>query len=271
MAKPKNMSDYLIAATVIGCSVLLLTVMTIALSGWESPGGHLIKVDMPTVTGLRKDSQVRYAGAHVGKVVDIRPLDWKDRQDPKYAIRITAKINQPMPALKTDSVASINSDSILAEKFLDLSPGSKEAADLPPDQALLCRDVASFDDLSRAGMQSLDQLNDILQKLQKDGDLSTKVSSLVSNASTLAKNADVLIKQLNSVMEAHRGELDQRLDDLSVIIQNLKVVSTYSKTLSGTLARKPWRIVWGNQPPELPSEEEIMKSNKPILTPVPKD
>ncbi len=271
--KNKNLSDYIIAAAVIGCSAVLLVALTIALTGWESKsGGKIILVDMPSVIGLRENSQVRYAGAHVGKVMSIKPLAWNERANPKYAVRIMVKITGPMPDLKEDSIASINSDTILAEKFLDISPGSPEARNLPPNQPLLCKDVASFDDLSRAGMNSLTRLNDILDKLQNDhSDLPAKISSMLDNADRLAKNADTLVKQLNIVLKEHENDMDQGIQDLRVVMQNMKVVSTYAKTLSGTLAHKPWRIVWGTTPNELPSEAEILKTDKPIPANMPKE
>jgi len=272
MTKPKNLSDYLIAAAVIGCSGVLLAVMTIALTGWEAPGGQLIKVDMPTVAGVRKNSDVRYAGAHVGKIIDIRPLAWNERSNPDFAVRITAKITEPMPALKTDSMAAITSDSILAEKFLDLSPGSKDAPDLPPGQPLYCRDVASFDDLSRAGMNALDKLNAILAGLEgAHNDLPAKLNSFITNTDQLARNADSVIAQIDTVLRTHPGELDKSFDDMRVILQNLKVVSTYSKTLGGVLARRPWHVVWGSHVNEIPTENQILENDKPIPAKLPKD
>jgi ABC-type transporter Mla subunit MlaD len=270
--KAKNLSDYIIAAVVIGCSLIMLAAMTMALTGFENnTGGRKVIIDMPSVTGLRMHSQVRYAGAPIGKIVDIRTLNWDERSSAKAVIRVTAKLEENAPALKTDSVASISSDTLLAEKFLDLEPGSLESPVLPEDQPLSCKEVASFDDLQRAGLNALTSINDVLAEIQKDGKgLPSKVNNLLVKADTLADNADSLVQEIDQILKKNDQNLDQTLTDLKVVTQNLKIVSTYAKSITGTLGRKPWRLVWGTTPNELPTEEEILESSEPVPLSIPK-
>ena len=70
----KNASDYLVALSVIVCSLVLLAALTYALGGWRpSNRGHTLEVDFVDVTGVKLHSDVRYAGAHAGTVTNIRP------------------------------------------------------------------------------------------------------------------------------------------------------------------------------------------------------
>ena len=62
----------------------------------------------------------------------------------------------------------------------------------------------------------------------------------------------------------NEADLHNSVANLKVISENLKVVSTYAKSLTGTLAQTPWRLVWGGKTPPLPSEEEILKSKTPV-------
>jgi ABC-type transporter Mla subunit MlaD len=265
--KLKNSTDIVIAASVIGCSIILLGAMAMALTGFR-PGaqpGATVAIDMPSVTGLRVNSQVRYAGAPVGKITAITPLDLAERTRPELAVRVIAEIDRKMPALKQDSEAQITSDTILAEKFLDLTPGTPTAPDLQPGEPIAARKVASFDDLTREGLAMLQELNGIVSEIKaKNPDLPEKVNALLSNAENLSKNADELIARLNEVVEKNDGKIDQTLGDLHVVLQNLKVVSTYAKAITGTLGQKPWRVIWGGQTPTLPSEQEILQSDKPL-------
>jgi len=270
--KPKNLSDYIIAAIVVGCSLVLLAAMTMALTGFEkTTGGPQVIVDLPSVTGLRMHSQVRYAGAPVGKVVDIRPLAWEERSNPEAVIRVTASLNQTVPELKVDSIASISADTLLAEKFLDISPGTLHAASLPQGQPLLAKEVASFDDLTRAGLNALTSINNVLEEVQKDGKgLPSKVNTLLVKADALAENADALVVKVDTLLTDNNKNLQQTLADLRVVTQNMKVVSTYAKSITGTIGRKPWRLVWGTTPNELPTEEQILDSTEPVSVKIPK-
>lgn len=271
--KTKNISDILIALTVILCSGVLLAAMSMALIGFNfgKQPGKTVTIDMPSVTGLRVNSEVRYSGAEVGKILSIEPLDWDQRSQPGLSVRVVAEIERPMPALKSDSQAAITSDTILAEKFLDLSPGSADAPPLADGQSITAKQVATFDDLTREGLDMLTELNTIVAGIkEKNPDLPDKVNSLLTNAENLSKNADELIDRLNQVVEKNDGKIDQSLGDLHVVLQNLKVVSTYAKALTGTVGQKPWRLVWGGETPALPTEQEILKSDKPLPVELPK-
>lgn len=271
--KIKNPSDIIIALTVIGCSLVLLAAMAMALTGFRLGQGAIrtVTVDMPSVTGLRVNSQVRYAGAPVGKIISVTPLDLAQRSRPDLAVRVIAQIDRPMPPLKKDSLAQITSDTILAEKFLDLTPGSPNAPDLPPGEAITARAVASFDDLTHEGLAVLKELNTIVSELRaKNPDLPDKVNALLTNAENLSENADALIAQLRQIIEKNDGKIDQSLVDLHIILQNLKVVSTYAKAITGTLGQKPWRVIWGGETPTLPSEKEILQSDKPLPIDLPR-
>ena len=58
--------------------------------------------------------------------------------------------------------------------------------------------------------------------------------------------------------------LDARMQELGVVLQNLKVATTNAKSLTKTLAEKPNRFIFSGKPPALPSEAEILRSNKPV-------
>jgi ABC-type transporter Mla subunit MlaD len=181
-------------------------------------------------------------------------------------------LDDSIPELNVDSIASISSDTLLAEKFLDIEPGSLNSLALAEGQPLPSKEVASFDDLTRAGLDALTSINQVLEEVQKDGKgLPSKVNSLLVKADSLAVNADSLVQQMDGILKNNDKNLDQTLADLRVLTQNLKVVSTYAKSITSTLGQKPWRLVWGSKPNELPTEEEILKAKDPIPVKVPKN
>lgn len=275
--KVKPSSDYLIAAAVIVCSLILVGALTIALSNFRfGGGGRTLEIRFGSVTGIHVNSQVRYAGKTIGKVVEIGFLTAEERQNnPRNAVRVIASLDTDAPILYQGTAATILSDTILAEKFVDvlpapidpLGPIPLQLADHEPIQG---QESISIDELTRVGFQTIDQVNRFLADLKRDyPDLHTKVGSIIDHSERLVTNADDLVKELDNLIARSDPTLSQTLKDMKVIAQNLKVTTTYSKAFTKTIGEKPWRVIFGGEVNELPTEEEILKSTKPIPVPKP--
>ena len=77
----RNFSDYLVALSVIACSAVLLTALTIALSGYRlKKPARTLQIDYEDVTGIKIHSEVRYAGAPAGRVIAMRHLSAAQRE-----------------------------------------------------------------------------------------------------------------------------------------------------------------------------------------------
>jgi hypothetical protein len=59
-------------------------------------------------------------------------------------------------------------------------------------------------------------------------------------------------------------QIQTRMQELGVILQNLKVATTYAKAAFETLGKQPHRLIFGGKANELPTESEILKTNKPV-------
>jgi ABC-type transporter Mla subunit MlaD len=229
-------ADFFVAAAVIICSVVMLVALSLAVSGAHltSPRATLT-IDLPSAVGLDKQAEVRYAGASVGRIRTVRPLtdDERLKVSPECAIRVVADIHHSLPQLRVGTTASITADTVLGEKYLNLEPGPITNPGIAPGTILYAKRSASLDEVMTAGKQLLDQANDLI-----------------------AKNQEAFNKIVT---------------DLRVVLDNFKVISTYGKTFVGTVARKPWRLVFGGPVPRLPSEEKILNSDKPVPAPIPND
>lgn len=229
-------ADFLVAALVILCSVVMLGALTLAISGAHlSAPKATITIDLPSAVGLDKQAEVRYAGAAVGRIRSVRPLSDEERLkvSPDCAIRVVADIHHPLPELRIGTTASITADTVLGEKYLNLEPGPVTNPGLQPHTILYAKRSASLDEVMTAGKTLLDKANDLIAQ--------------------------------------NREAIDKVVKDLRVVLDNFKVISTYGKTFVGTVARKPWRLVFGGPVPRLPSEETIIQSDKPVPAPIPKD
>lgn len=275
--KQKNTSDYIIAATVVGCSIVLLMALTMALTGFTLvSGGKKVNIDFPSVAGIRVNSEIRYAGKHVGTIKNIRFLTAQERLEcPDNMVRVIGQLDKDAPPLYKGTAAAIISDTVLAEKFVDLipvgiSPSEKNFPDpLTAADVIFGKKVVGFDDLTRAGYGIISNVDEIMDKLkEKYPDIHERMGSLVIHSENLIKDADELVSKIKTILEKNDPNLEKTVADLRVTMQNLKVTSTYAKALTATLGERPWRLVWGGDPNVLPTEEEILNSNKPLPAPI---
>ncbi|NCY21109.1 MCE family protein [bacterium] len=229
-------TEFLIATSVIVSSLVLLAALSVAISGVHlSSPKNVLTVDLPSAVGLTQEAAVRYAGTPVGKIHSMRPLNDEERAktSPGCAIRLVLDIHHQLPALRVGTTASITADTVLGEKYLNLDPGPVANPSLPADAILYAKRAASLDEVMTSGKELLDGVNELLNK--------------------------------------NDSAITQAILDLKNVLQNFKVIATYGKTFMGTVARKPWRLLWGGPVPRLPSEDTILKSDKPVPAPIPND
>jgi len=124
----KNLSDYLVALSVIICSAVLLGALTFALSGYRlKKPTRTLQINYEDVTGIKVHSEVRYAGAPAGRVIAMRHLTAAERaksKNKKDAVVVTVELDENIPPLPADVTAMLSSDTLLAPKFVALSAGT---------------------------------------------------------------------------------------------------------------------------------------------------
>ncbi|PYL13659.1 MAG: hypothetical protein DMF43_04260 [Verrucomicrobia bacterium] len=117
-----NLSDFLVALFVIACSVVLLAALTFALSGYHlKKPTRTLQINYEDVTGIKVNSEVRYAGAPAGRVIAMRHLTAKEREasaNKKVAVLVTVSLDEGIPPLPTDVTATLSSDTLLSPKNL---------------------------------------------------------------------------------------------------------------------------------------------------------
>jgi len=321
----KNLSDYIIALTVILCSGVLLAALSYALSGRRGgKSDRTVEIDYPDVTGIKLHSDVRYAGAAAGTVTDIRLLTFAEREaaqsveQKRNAVRVTVTLSKDVPPLPSDVRASLAAETLLSEKFVALTAGTPEAPKLANGAILQGHSGGGIDGLLDAitplteGLpQLLADVEAILKSLDpllknvngavdivKTGvnDIVPRADQLLDGLKTTSQSADVAIKRLDKLIENSDGplktdleelrnslvkvqgtlttanqllghtdkNLDARLQELAVVFQNLKVVTTHAKALTQALGEQPSRLIFSGKPKKLTPEAEILQSNKPL-------
>jgi ABC-type transporter Mla subunit MlaD len=286
----RNISDYLVALFVIACSVVLLAALTFALSGYRlKKPTCTLQINYEDVTGVKVNSEVRYAGAPAGRVIAMRHLTAKEREasaNKKDAVRVTVSLDEGIPPLPTDVTATLSSDTMLAPKFVALSAGTPGSATLANNATIEGHPAYGLEQITAAAgplfenaNRLLDNLNLTVTGLKGDLDQFTpklgpladslkmdvdNLQNVITNLEGMSKDADKVLGTADTFLSTTDKQLQEQMKQLHVVLLNLKVVTTHAKALMEALAEKPNRIIFSGKPAKLTPESEILKSSKPL-------
>jgi len=286
----RNLSDYIVAISVIACSIILLGALTIALSGYRlKKPTRTLQINYEDVTGIKVHSEVRYAGAPAGRVIAMRHLTAAERAKSttnRDAVVVTVSLDDKIPPLPVDVVATLSADTLLAPKFVALSAGTPGGKTLANDAAIEGHPAYGIEQITAAAGPLFDNANKLLDTLNVTvtdlkgdlGDFMPKVGPLLDTAKGDFDELQKVVKNLNDV-EAQVGtvlgtandflgntdkKLQEQLKELHVTLLNLKVISTHAKALVEALGEKPNRLIFSGKAAKLTSEADILKSDKPL-------
>jgi ABC-type transporter Mla subunit MlaD len=286
----RNLSDYIVALVVVACSLVLLGALTIALSGYRlKKPERTLQINYEDVTGIKVHSEVRYAGAPAGRVIAMRHLSAAERgasENKKDAVRVTISLDEGIPPLPSDVMATLSSDTLLAPKFVALSAGTPGGKTLANNAAIEGHPAYGLEQITAAAGPLFENANRLLDNLNVTvtdlkgnlGQFMPKISPLVDAVRTdldelqkaatgldgVEKNANTVLGTADKFVGATDKQLQEQMKQLHVILLNLKVVTTHAKAITEALGEKPNRLIFSGKANKLTPEAEIIKSSKPL-------
>jgi phospholipid/cholesterol/gamma-HCH transport system substrate-binding protein len=138
---------------------------------------YLVRAEFDNVTGLSQGADVRVGGIRKGTVQSIQ---LPRRPDGKVTVTMDlAKDTQAI--VKQDSIASIQSEGLLGDKYVEISFGSMEAAQLKGGETIDSEPPLDVSDLFKKANQLLDTGQSALESIQGTTDnlnmITTKINS----------------------------------------------------------------------------------------------
>ncbi len=293
----RNLSDYIVALAVIACSAVLLTALTVALSGYRlKKPTRTLQIDYEDVTGVKVHSEVRYAGAPAGRVIAMRHLSAAQREsgpNKRNAVRVTISLDDNIPPLPADVTATLSADTMLAPKFVALSAGTPGGETLANNALIEGHPSYGIEQITAAAGPLFENANKLIDNLNRtvtnvDGTVTSvkdelgqflpKFSPLLDTVKTdmdelqkiivgldaVEKNANTFFDTAGKFVGTTDKQLQDQMKELRVILLNLKVVSTHAKAITEAIGEKPNRLIFSGKPKTLTPETEILKSQKPL-------
>nr|WP_040788356.1 MCE family protein [Nocardia paucivorans] len=189
---------------------------SLPMPGTEGGGedAYVVRIQMPNVTTLTRNSPVRVDDVAVGAVSDIAVEDW-------HAL-VTVKLNSDV-VLPANAVARIGQTSLLGSNHLELAP----PADVPPEGRLADGDLIPLD---RAGVYpTTEQVLSSLSVVLNGGGIS-QLENITRelNAALVGNEAEIrdLLPQLNELVV----DLDQQRGDIIAAMDGLdRVASQFAR------------------------------------------
>src|ERR1700704_3358213 len=165
----KNFSDYVVALSVIACSLVLLAALTMALSGFRlKKPTRTLQIDFEDVTGIKLHSEIRYAGARAGRVIAMRHLSRDQREsatNKRNAVRVTVSVADDIPPLPADVIATLSSDTMLAPMFVALSAGTPGGETLANNAVVEGHPAYGIQQIAAAAGPLVDNANKLIDSL----------------------------------------------------------------------------------------------------------
>ena len=248
-----------------------------------------MQINYEDVTGIKVHSEVRYAGAPAGRVIAMRHLSAAERggsANKRDAVRVTISLDEGIPPIPSDVVATLSSDTLLAPKFVALSAGTPGGKTLANNAAIEGHPSYGIEQITAAAGPLLDDANKLIGNLDGTvtdlkgdlGNIMPKFSGLadslkvdadnlqnvVTNLGSATKDADTLMDTAGKFVSSTDTHLQDLMKELRVILLNLKVVSTHAKAITETLGEKPGRLIFSGKANKLTPEQEIIKSREPL-------
>jgi phospholipid/cholesterol/gamma-HCH transport system substrate-binding protein len=207
MAKRSITNELKVGVLVVVCILVLLGFLYKTGSFDFKKEGYEVKVLFNVVSGVQKNAPVRLAGVEIGQVKDIE-LSYVEGAT---KVAVTLWLDEKAK-LKKDSRAFITALGLMGEKYIEVSPGSKDAQYLQPGGAIVGEDPLEFDALARKGENIADALEETL-----------------ANIKVLAQNSNLVVTDNKEKIDA--------------IFENLEMTTQNFKEFSEDVKRNPWKLM----------------------------
>ena len=201
--------------------LVILTYFTFRVSKWGgiAEKGYKLTVDFETAAGLEPKANVKMAGVPVGKVEEIR----LEGNRARLVLRIDRDKHIPV-----DSMASIQTQGLLGEKYVEILPGQQTEQMLPPGGRI-------------ANTQPPLNLDEVIRKLSLIADDVKNFTATLSGTIGTEEGKKALARILANV-DRFSGDLkdisSDNKENLRVTIANLREFSQTLKEQTPGLAKK---------------------------------
>jgi phospholipid/cholesterol/gamma-HCH transport system substrate-binding protein len=171
-----------------------------------------ISAEFEKLAGVQPGGTVRVAGMDAGEVLAIQVPP-----GPGGRFRVRMRIREDLHQIvRTDSVATIQSDGIVGNKFVQVDPGSAGAPEVPDGGTIAGKEPFDMADLMAQMSDTVRNVNATIVDVR--GDLETALASVTDTVG----HADQLIQDVGTDVKAITAVGRQVSNDAAAIVRNVR-------------------------------------------------
>lgn len=188
-----------------------------------------IKAQMRDVKGLRRDAPVWVSGIEIGYVKKIS-------LSPEYGTVVTMEVDKSaLPYIRSDSNATVLTQGLLGDKYVELSGGSLGAGQIKPGSMIKGVAQMEMKDLVEASAVSMSKVSDfvnridtMLERFEKSEGTVSKMLKDPALYNNLKQSSATLLAILKDVNESN-GSVKMLITDPSIYNNMLAASSSLEK------------------------------------------
>jgi len=165
--------------------------------------------DYAGISGLEVGAKVRVAGLDAGEILELR-IPGGPGEKFRVKFRVLEKL---FPVIRTDSIASIQTDGLLGNKFLLINTGTKEQA--PLESVLPSREPFEMGDLMARIGETVKSIDQTVNEVRGD------VTDAVSTVSATATHVNEIVTGAQDDIKVMTAAAGRITGDVSVITARL--------------------------------------------------
>jgi len=215
-------------------ALVLLAAFVLVLGRFSVGAQRTFYIELADSGSLLKGAPVKIAGVRAGRVEqveflaarDARRSEVKPGEAPVVNVRLRIAIDEAMAgAVRTDSDFFITTQGVLGEKYLEIVPGSSQAAEWPDGAFIRAHDPARLDLLFSRASAILDKVEQALSGV--DG---AQVGALLQNVTRLTGHID-------EAVVANRAHIDMVASNAAVASGDIAQLARALREGVGSSAR----------------------------------
>jgi phospholipid/cholesterol/gamma-HCH transport system substrate-binding protein len=171
-----------------------------------------IHAEFANIAGLQDGAKVRVAGMDAGEVEAIQVPP-----GPSAPFRVKLRVREDMhPVIRIDSVATIQTDGLVGNKFVQVDAGTEQAAIVPPGGTVHSREPFDLSAMLQRMSETVDLVTSTIEDLK--GGLDTALGSVTETADQAQELMSDLGKQARTIMTSAQ----KVSGDLTAIVSNAR-------------------------------------------------
>jgi phospholipid/cholesterol/gamma-HCH transport system substrate-binding protein len=171
-----------------------------------------VNAEFESIASLERGATVRVAGMQAGEVREINVPS-----SPSGRFRVRMRVREDLrPLLRLDSVASIQNDGLVGNKFVQIEPGSEGSPVVADGGTIQSREPFDLADLLAKMSDTIDTVNDAVVDVQ------TELQDALTSISATATTARALMDDLGRDVVSITASGEKIASDLQAIVSGVR-------------------------------------------------